>query len=361
MASGYTKLFSSILQSTIWNESPVVCKVWITMLALTDADGYVAAAIPGLAVQARISLDECQAALAALMEPDPYSRTKDEDGRRIRAVDGGWELVNYRKYREMMTKEARREANAERMRRVRATERSAQQRTDAHNSAQDAQVRNVSQAEAEAILSPNGDSRPDVRPDPASVTVRPEEYANVWNQNRGHLPKVVEFTESRRRKVKTRIAQGLTLDRFAAVVRRCRATPFLSGQNGNGWCASFDWLIGNDTNVSKVMEGKYDGGIGGSGATRTSSRARTGGNVDAARQALRAMGCDATDGAGGSTTGGSDATDPLALRPGVERAAPARYLGSGGGAFDDVPRGGRDGVSGFSDVDCGGDAGEAAA
>jgi hypothetical protein len=41
-------------------------------------------------------------------------------------------------------------------------------------------------------------------------------------------------------------------------VRRAAATPFLAGAGTRGWRASFDWLIANDTNLRKVIEGIYD-------------------------------------------------------------------------------------------------------
>jgi hypothetical protein len=92
--------------------------------------------------------------------------------------------------------------------------------------------------------------------------VRPEDFAKCYNDLAGPLPKVKEFTESRRRKVKSRIAGGLTLERFEEIVKRCVATPFLTGDNQRGWRAHFDWLMENDTNAAKVMEGAYSGGSG---------------------------------------------------------------------------------------------------
>lgn len=98
--SGYTPLFSSIIASTIWRESKETKILWITMLAMSDARGIVEASIPGLADMAKISLDECKASLALLMSSDEYSRTKDHDGRRIREIDGGWQLLNHEKFRD---------------------------------------------------------------------------------------------------------------------------------------------------------------------------------------------------------------------------------------------------------------------
>lgn len=69
------------------------------MLAMADQHGYVAASVPGLADRARVSMDACLAALAAFQEPDEWSRTKENEGRRIAEVDGGWTLLNHAKYR----------------------------------------------------------------------------------------------------------------------------------------------------------------------------------------------------------------------------------------------------------------------
>lgn len=107
--SGYTKLFSSILASTIWREPNHVRLVWITMMAMADKDGVCEASIPGLADLARVPLADCEDALQRLSSPDAYSRTPDHDGRRIEPVDGGWLLLNHAKYREKMSAEDRRE------------------------------------------------------------------------------------------------------------------------------------------------------------------------------------------------------------------------------------------------------------
>lgn len=83
--------------------------VWITMLALADRKGIVFASLPGLADAARVSMEQCEDAIARLAAPDEYSRTKDFEGRRIEDVDGGWKLLNYIKYREARDGDERRE------------------------------------------------------------------------------------------------------------------------------------------------------------------------------------------------------------------------------------------------------------
>jgi hypothetical protein len=107
--SGYTKLFSSILASTIWRADNPTRLVWITMMAMSDRFGCVAASIPGLADMARVSLEECEKALISLQSPDKYSRSQEFDGRRVMPIEGGWQLVNHGKYRKILSEDERRE------------------------------------------------------------------------------------------------------------------------------------------------------------------------------------------------------------------------------------------------------------
>lgn len=106
---GYTKLFGTLIGSTIWRDESKATKiVWITMLAMANADGVVEASVPGLADFSKVTLEECQEALRKLSEPDEFSRSKENEGRRISEVDGGWKILNHAKYREKLNLEERR-------------------------------------------------------------------------------------------------------------------------------------------------------------------------------------------------------------------------------------------------------------
>ncbi len=107
--SGYTKLFGTIVASTVWNEDHPTRIVWITLLALSDRDGYVAGSIPGLATLARVSVEDCKRALDKLQQPDEYSRSPEHHGRRIEAVAGGWFILNRAKYRNLCWEDDRAE------------------------------------------------------------------------------------------------------------------------------------------------------------------------------------------------------------------------------------------------------------
>ena len=69
--------------------------------------------IPGIASHARVPLADVDAAIKSFMGPDPYSRTKDFEGRRIEEIDGGWRLLNHGKYRGMRDDDARAMQNRE--------------------------------------------------------------------------------------------------------------------------------------------------------------------------------------------------------------------------------------------------------
>lgn len=120
----YTKLFASILDSTIWQEDLPVKVVWITLLAMADRDGVVEASVPGLARRANVTIEQAEHAIARLSAPDPYSRTKEHEGRRIAELDqgGGWRLLNFEKYRAKLDAEDQRQKAAERQQRKRDRE-----------------------------------------------------------------------------------------------------------------------------------------------------------------------------------------------------------------------------------------------
>jgi len=117
--AGYTKLWSTIVTSSIWSEDDKTRIMWITMLATAEATGYVPGSIPGMAALARMSVEDADRAIQRLLQPDPYSRTADCNGARLTLADGGWKIVNYMKYRAGRDEVERREQNRAAQRRLR--------------------------------------------------------------------------------------------------------------------------------------------------------------------------------------------------------------------------------------------------
>ena len=117
--SGYTKLFSEIVDSSIWREPSDICKVWITLLALSDADGYIRGSPGWLAGKAHVSLATCEEALGKFQHPDHESRTPDNDGKRIDRLEDGWLILNYLEFRDRLSNDPKAQATRERVRKHR--------------------------------------------------------------------------------------------------------------------------------------------------------------------------------------------------------------------------------------------------
>lgn len=99
MADYFVKLHKKILTSSIWEQSPATRLVWVALLVSADPDGLVSVSRDAVWRLANVSREEALSALEVLESPDPYSKTKSDDGRRIEEVEGGFLVLNYVKYR----------------------------------------------------------------------------------------------------------------------------------------------------------------------------------------------------------------------------------------------------------------------
>lgn len=116
----YNKLFTKILDSSIWLSPDPHRLVWITLIAAMDEDSIAHFACPeNLAARARVSLEDTKAALAAFESPDTFDPTQEHEGRRIERIPGGYFILNGAKYRNLVTKAHSREMTRERTRRWR--------------------------------------------------------------------------------------------------------------------------------------------------------------------------------------------------------------------------------------------------
>lgn len=128
---GWCKLHDAIVRSSVWSESYATRIVWVTILAIKDADGIVDASVPGLARAANVSREEAEEALRIFLDPDPDDRSGVADGRRLVVEPGrGWRVVNHKLYRDGQGSDERRE------RASRAGKRSAEVRRNRFGTAQ---------------------------------------------------------------------------------------------------------------------------------------------------------------------------------------------------------------------------------
>ena len=71
-------------------------------------------------------------------------------------------------------------------------------------------------------------------------------------------PKLRAVEGNREKQIAARWKKYKSLDAFRELFEKAEASDFLKGENDRAWTADFDWLI-RPTNMSKVLEGKYDG------------------------------------------------------------------------------------------------------
>ncbi len=110
----WTPLFSKIVDSSLWAEPDHVVKVFLTLLALKDADQVVRYNAFAIGRRCWPREDRAEAkvleALKVLSQPDKTRLEKQPyDGRRIEKVEDGWLLLNGQFYEDMMRKINRRE------------------------------------------------------------------------------------------------------------------------------------------------------------------------------------------------------------------------------------------------------------
>jgi len=112
----YNKLFTKILDSSIWLAPDPHRLVWVTFLAVMDEDGNAFfACADNLAARARVTVEQAEAAIKTFESPDPKSGDPENEGRRIERFPGGWHVLNAHKYRSIVTKAVQRQKTRERV------------------------------------------------------------------------------------------------------------------------------------------------------------------------------------------------------------------------------------------------------
>lgn len=108
----YGKLFASMFGGSLHGYWQAIV-TFQQMIILADKDGTIEMTPSALSATTSIPIDIIEAGIAVLEAPDRFSRTPDEDGRRIIRIDPdrpwGWHITNYAHYRSIRTSEERRE------------------------------------------------------------------------------------------------------------------------------------------------------------------------------------------------------------------------------------------------------------
>jgi len=288
----YTKLDSTLTDSTIWQAPDTTRIVWITMLAMADQNGYVGASVPGLAGRARVPLQACIDAISSFEAPDPWSRTKEHEGRRIAPAEGGWVLLNHAKYRAIQSADDRRERSRIAMAALRQ-KRKSEAASGPHVNGKVHTLTKLTQAEAEADTEetdpaiagssssfaeaspqqpldgiPDKRAGPYVPPDCPHLKVL-ELWAKILPATTQHDPE--EWRGARADHLRTRwreraVAKRWTdaetgLQFFAKFFAYCSRSAFLTGKapatpGRRPFALTLEWLV-KPANWAKTIEGQF--------------------------------------------------------------------------------------------------------
>jgi hypothetical protein len=110
--AGFSKIFSTMWGGSLYGHFEASA-VFMVLLSLCDRDGTIDMTPEAIAGHTGWPLDLIRTGIAELAAPDPRSRTKGHEGRRILPLDEhrdwGWRITNYQKYRDEMRSAERRE------------------------------------------------------------------------------------------------------------------------------------------------------------------------------------------------------------------------------------------------------------
>ena len=83
------------------------------------------------------------------------------------------------------------------------------------------------------------------------------EFMDAWNSLNFGLAKIKSLSGDRKRRIASRLKEA-SLDDWIYAMKKIGDSRFLCGENNSGWKVDFDWLIENETNRLKIIEGKYE-------------------------------------------------------------------------------------------------------
>jgi len=109
MSGGYTPVFASVFTGSLCGKYPDTA-AWLFLLALADKRGVVDMTPEYISSVTGMPVADLLACVERFLEPDPKSRSPENEGRRLVLVDPsrawGWRIVNFAKYRDRARKQA---------------------------------------------------------------------------------------------------------------------------------------------------------------------------------------------------------------------------------------------------------------
>ncbi len=240
--------------------------VFTNLLAHADSTGSVDIHPRSIADEVGLPLDIVKAALIDLENPDPESRSHEQEGRRIIRLDGhrdwGWQIVNYVKYRTIKSEDDRREQNRQAQAKWRAKQSNPNKpdvssvSTNKHESAQEEAEANTDAKNTEEGENPLANVA-DVCPHQSII--------DLYHQNLPVARQVREWTPTRQTALRARWrekAERQNIEWWEKFFGYVAKSDFLCGRSATQagrkpFELSLDWLCKSE-NFVKVLEGAYE-------------------------------------------------------------------------------------------------------
>jgi len=114
----YGKIFDCMYEGTLYGHWEAIVTLQ-QMLVLCNSEGVIDMTPQAISARTSIPLEIIIKGIDILSEPDPYSRTPGEDGKRIVLMDvhrpWGWLIVNHAKYQKLRNRQDKLEADRQRI------------------------------------------------------------------------------------------------------------------------------------------------------------------------------------------------------------------------------------------------------
>ena len=240
----YGKHFASVYSGSMVGAGLNVFAVWGYVIANT-VKSRVELNPKLLAMLLGCTEQEIQLAIEYLTSPDPDSRHREHDGKRlIKEGQHQYFVPSHETYRKILNEDERREYN-----RVMQAKHRARKAAETENkeACQDVKEDVIDMS----ALSAHTDTE-------AEALKSIVDSWNVLAEKHG-LSKVCKLTDKRRKHLRARLGDKDWVAAWEQALALVPDSPFLLGKSDRGWKADFDWFIKPDS-VMNIIEGKYQGG-----------------------------------------------------------------------------------------------------
>jgi hypothetical protein len=143
-----------------------------------------------------------------------------------------------------------------------------------NNKIKNNQIKTTSSSLSDSKVS--GDSFPETK---QKLPVSPERIMSLWNRmaaTTAELKPISRITPARRKHITARLQLLPTIRDWRNLFSKVEENDFLKGKGNRSWVCSLDWLIKNEDNPIKVIEGSFDWGVKYSAEPKIRSRTSPG-------------------------------------------------------------------------------------